>query len=315
MNPTVPFIHNLNSKDASTWLVALQSAIPFANICQVTDLFENELEKIEVAIVANPNPTDLLTLPNLKWIQSLWAGVEQLLDKSINDKISIVRLIDSELTETMAEAVLAWTLYLHRNMPQYTKQQVKKEWVRHDVLMASEQTIGILGMGHLGLRAAQRLHDNGFNVLGWNRGKNLLDLGIETLSGYEGLSKIAACSDVIVILLPLSPLTHGLLNQHFFNDLKHGASLINFARAAIVDEQALVKALDTRQLKHAVLDVFLSEPLPKNDSLWANPHVTILPHISAPTNKQTASQVVAKNLKAYFDSNEIPKRVSREKGY
>jgi glyoxylate/hydroxypyruvate reductase A len=313
MNPLVPFVHSLTEKDASAWRMALQSAMPNINICQLENLSTSERESVEVAIVANPNPTDLLSLPYLKWVQSLWAGVERLLDELSNKEISIVRLIDPQLAATMGEAVLAWSLYLHRNMPEYARQQAKQEWIQHDVVMASERTIGILGLGHLGTEAAKRLQDNGFKVLGWNSGKDVPN--IETFSGEDGLLKIAALSDIVVVLLPSTPQTRNLLDTHFFSQLKHGSSLINFARANIIDTKALVKRLETRQIRHAVLDVFLHEPLSKTDPLWKNHYITILPHISAPTNKDSASQVVAKNLRAYFDSNKIPQAISRETGY
>lgn len=313
MNPIVPFVQSLSEKDASAWYEVLQAAMPNVKICKLSDLSEHELESVSVAIVANPNPSDLLCLPNLKWVQSLWAGVERLLDEISNEEISIVRLVDPQLSKTMAEAVLAWTFYLHRNMPEYAKQQNKKEWLQRDVVLASKRTVGILGLGHLGAEAARRLLNNGFKVLGWNSGKKLPD--IECFSRNEGLLKIAALSDIVVVLLPSTPQTQGLLDKHFFTHLKHGASLINFARANIVDTNALVKGLETRQINHAVLDVFLNEPLEKTDPLWDNPDITILPHISAPTNRDTASQIVAKNIEAYFESNKIPQAVSRKIGY
>lgn len=313
MNPIVPFVQNLYEKDASAWHKALQASMPNVKICKISDLSEDELNSVNVAIVANPNPADLSCLPNLKWIQSLWAGVERLLDEIKNEEISIVRLIDPQLSKTMAEAVLAWTFYLHRNMPEYAKQQNNKEWLQHDFVPASKRTVGILGLGHLGAEAARRLLDNGFKVIGWNSGKKQPD--IECFSGDEGLLKIAALSDIVVVLLPSTPQTKGLLSKQFFAHLKHGASLINFARANIIDTNALVKGLETRQINHAVLDVFLNEPLEKTDPLWDNPNITILPHISAPSNRDTASQIVAKNLNAYFNSNKIPEAVSRKIGY
>jgi glyoxylate/hydroxypyruvate reductase A len=313
MNPIVPFVQNLNEKDASAWHEVLQIAMPNVKICKISDLSKHELKSISVAIVANPNPADLLCLPNLKWVQSLWAGVERLLDEISNEEISIVRLIDPQLSKTMAEAVLAWTFYLHRNMPEYAKQQNKKEWLQRDVVLASKRTVGILGLGHLGAEAARRLLDNGFKVLGWNSGKKLPD--IKCFSGDDGLLKIASLSDIVVVLLPATPKTKGLLDKHFFAYLKPEASLINFARANIIDTNALVKRLETRQINHAVLDVFLNEPLEKTDPLWENPNITILPHISAPTNRDTASQIVAKNIKAYFKSSKIPQAVSRKIGY
>ncbi len=309
----VPFIHRLTKKDELDWLKEFQKAMPNINICSTETLSKKERKSVEVAIIANPRPIDLMDLPNLKWVHSLWAGIEHLLDELTNDKISIVRLIDPQLAETMAEAVLAWTLYLHRNMPEYIQQQRKKEWKKHDGAMASETTIGILGLGQLGQKAVERLKDNGFKVLGWNRGKRISDL--ETLKGYDGLLEVASLSDILVILLPSTPKTRGILDSNFFSKIKQGASIINFARANIIESKSMLDALSTRRLKHAVLDVFLNEPLSETSPFWNNPYITVLPHISAPTNKHTASKIVAKNIKLYFKSNKIPQSVSRQIGY
>jgi glyoxylate/hydroxypyruvate reductase A len=271
--------------------------MPKMNIRPITDISETERNSVEVAIVANPDPADLSALPNLKWVQSLWAGVEKLLGELPDDQIAIVRLIDPQLAETMAEAVLAWTLYLHRDMPKFAVQQAEREWKQHDVPMASDRTIGILGLGHLGQKAANRLP------------------GVETLSENSGLLEITKRVDIIIVLLSSTPQTRGLLDHHLIEGMKSGVSLINFARADIIDTDALTKGLEDHRIEHAVLDVFLSEPLPKTDPLWNNPHVTVLPHISAPTNKHTASQVVAENLLSYFASKEIPLAVSRQDGY
>ncbi|MCP3674533.1 MAG: glyoxylate/hydroxypyruvate reductase A [Gammaproteobacteria bacterium] len=314
MNHLVPFVHNLPNDNESAWLSILRTAMPKMDIRPIRDISEKDRNSVEVAIVANPAPADLSALPNLKWIQSLWAGVEKLLGELPDDQIAIVRLIDPQLAETMAEAVLAWTLYLHRNMPKYAMQQTQREWKQHDVLMASERTIGILGLGHLGKKSANRLHQNGFKVVGWSRSAKKLP-GVETFNGDSGLLEIAKQVDIIVVLLPSTPQTRGLLEHHFFENMKPGASLINFARADIINADALTKGLEDRRIEHAVLDVFLNEPLPKTDPLWNNPHVTVLPHISAPTNMHTASQIVAENLLTYFTSKEIPLAVSRQDGY
>jgi len=101
----------------------------------------------------------------------------------------------------------------------------------------------------------------------------------------------------------------------FFADMKPGASLINFARGDILVQDALTAGLEARRVDHAVLDVFMVEPLPETDLLWSNPNVTILPHISAPTNKRSASAVVARNLTTYFTDRRMPVPVSRDAGY
>jgi len=314
MNHIVPFIHNLVEDDASSWLKTLQITMANINIRFIKDISESERNSVEVAIVANPNPAELSALPNLKWVQSLWAGVERLISELPDNQIGIVRLVDPHLAETMTEAVLAWSLYLHRDMQKYTVQQYKHQWRPHDVSLASDRTIGVLGLGHLGQKAAERLHHNNFKVLGWSRSIKSIP-GINTMSGDNGLLEIIRCADIIVILLPSTPQTHGLLSQHLIKKLKPGVSLINFARADIIDEYALTQGLENRRIEHAVLDVFPEEPLPKSNPLWSNPHVTVLPHISAPTNKLTASQIAADNIKTYFTSKKVPVTVSRTNGY
>lgn len=314
MKPIVPFIHSLSVENEIAWRHALQLAVPEVDIRLWSDLSEVDKSSAEVAIVANPDMAELEDCPNLKWVQSLWAGVEGLIKEFQNRNITIVRLVDPQLADTMAEAALAWTLYLHRDMPLYAGQQTKMLWKQHPLPLASDRVVGVLGLGHLGSISAKRLHENGFGVLGWSRTKKELD-DIETLTGEDGLIEIARRVDILLVLLPLTPQTKGLVSPQLIGHLKPGSSLINFARADIVDSQALTKALETRHIAHAVLDVFLTEPLPQSDPLWANQHVTVLPHISAPTNKVAASKVVADNMRNYFDKNIIPEGVSRHQGY
>lgn len=314
MKPIVPFVHSLNDAQALAWLDAMRSAAPQLDFRLLSDVSAPERKKVEVAVVANPDPAALADLPRLKWVQSLWAGVERLLQEMPDPTVEIVRLVDPQLGETMAEAVLAWTLYLHRAMPNYIAQQRERLWVQHELPTAAERTVGLLGLGHLGIRALDRLKQNGFAVQGWSRSAKKIQ-GVATFSGTEGLVEIARQSDILVALLPLTPQTRWLLGHQFFSHMRTGASLINFARGDIIVQDALAEALNERRVNHAVLDVFSVEPLPATDPLWSNPYVTILPHISAPTNKRSASAVVAKNLTIYFIDRQMPVPVSRDTGY
>lgn len=314
MKPIVPFVHNLTDGLAGEWTQALQRAAPTLDIRAPATLNQAECEAVKVAIVANPDPAHLAAFPNLIWVQSLWAGVERLLREMPREDIQIARLVDPQLAETMAEAVLAWSLYLHRDMPRYAAQQAQQLWQQHHLPTPSERCIGVLGLGHLGQKSAQRLRQNGFNVIGWSRSpKSLPD--VTTYHGADGLARLAAQTDILVVLLPSTPQTRGLLDSGFFGVLKPQASLINFARGDIIDNTALLQALDTGQVDHAVLDVFPVEPLPRSDPFWTHPKVTVLPHISAPTNKTTASGIVARNLNLYFSTGQMPETVSREAGY
>ena len=122
-------------------------------------------------------------------------------------------------------------------------------------------------------------------------------------------------ADILVLLLPLTDATRGLIGADALARMKPGASLINFGRGALVDDAALLARLDAGLLEHAVLDVFAVEPLPEGSPFWAHPRVTVLPHISAPTNVASAAQIVADNLRRYFRDGTIPRAVDRRAGY
>ena len=310
----IPFVSRLNETEENRWLHIFHKAMPDAQIKKIAGLSESEKRQVEVAIVANPNPDELSSLSNLKWVQSLWAGVERLISELPDESIKIVRLSDPQLAITMAEAVLAWSLYLHRNMPLYQKQQQQKQWQKHEVLLPSERTISILGLGLLGKSAAKKLIQQNFNVCGWSRTKTEIE-GVETFSGMENLKQVLEKSNILIILLPLTAETENLLNEESLSYLPDRASIINFARSRIIDHQALLNHLDTRHISHAVLDVFDTEPLPQTSPFWDHPSITVLPHISAPTNMKTASDIVAENINQFIDTGDIPQSVNRGQGY
>ncbi|MFS2117197.1 NAD(P)-dependent oxidoreductase, partial [Herbaspirillum frisingense] len=153
-----------------------------------------------------------------------------------------------------------------------------------------------------------------FPVAGWSRSPRQLD-GVETFSGMQGLTQLLSRSDILVCLLPLTHDTRGLLDAARLALLPPQAQLINFARGPIIDDGALRQALDAGQLKHAVLDVFATEPLPPASWQWTHPAVTVLPHCSAPTDAATASAIVAGNIRYYRESGVIPANVDLGRGY
>jgi glyoxylate/hydroxypyruvate reductase len=314
MKPLVPLIHGLNDQEEAIWLTALRDAAPELEIVAGHALTPEQSTRAQVALVANPDPVHLANLPNLVWIHSLWAGVERLMPAISGTHLKVARLVDPVLTETMAEAVLSWSLYLHRDMPRYATQQRDKLWQQWPAPRPHERTIGVLGLGQLGAASARILARHGFEVLGWSRSPKCLD-GVTTFHGQDGLTSLLQKADIVVALLPVTPETTGLLSAKRLGQMKQGASLINFARGAILDHEALVACLDIGGLNHAVLDVFLQEPLSADSPLWAHPKITILPHISAPTNKKSAAQQVTGRILAWHTIGTLPAFVEEQLGY
>ena len=310
----IPFISQLAKNEQVLWLQALNEALPGESIILADDVPHDQKHLCTLAIVANPDLATLSQFKNLHWLHSVWAGVEKLMATLQTSAIKVVRLVDPMLSQTMAEAVLAWSLYLHRDMPTYTRQQQKTQWLQQAYVPASQRRIGILGLGELGCVSAMQLKSNGFQVMGWSRSAKTL-AGISTFSGESGLAEMAAQSDILICLLPLTPATKGIVNSALLNKMPKGSSVINFARGGIIATDDLLKALDNKQIKHAVLDVFEQEPLSSHSELWQHPNITVLPHISAPTNMNSACTIVANNITHYRQTGQLPECVDKVKGY
>jgi glyoxylate/hydroxypyruvate reductase A len=314
VTPPIPFVANPDYRFTGEWLAALRRAMPGECIMPLDDLDAAAKAESMFAVVINPLPEDVRQLPRLEWVHSVWAGVERLVTDLADTELKIVRLIDPQLADTMAEAVLAWTLYLHRDMPLYAVQQRNRTWMPLDYTPAQEKTVALLGLGALGEAAARRLLEAGFNVCGWSRTRKTL-AGVECFAGEPELPAMLAKANILVCLLPLTAGTNGLLNAERLSHIPPGASLINFARGSIIPDGALRTCLDDHRVKHAVLDVFSVEPLPPEAWQWAHPCVTVLPHISAPTDRRTASAIIARNIDQYRKTGQIPEHVDRTRGY
>ncbi|XQW86236.1 2-hydroxyacid dehydrogenase [Thalassotalea piscium] len=314
MSIVIPFISQLAQEEKEQWLSVLNHKLTPNRVVLTTEMTAEEIIDASIAIVANPDPSELKPFSNLVWVQSLWAGVDRLLKELPQPSFKLARLEDPRLSQTMAEAVLTWTLYLHRQIPQYLAQQKQCQWLQHQVVSAAEQNIGILGLGRLGQESAQRLKDNGFNVSGWSRSPKSLE-GLNCFSGKKGLDEMLTDTHILVVLLPLTVETNELIDSVLLKKLPKGASIINFARGDIIKTEDLIAALDSEHLSHAVLDVFVQEPLPSSDKLWQHDKITVLPHVSAPTNVYSASEVVCQNIENYLQQGILPNTVDIDRAY
>jgi glyoxylate/hydroxypyruvate reductase A len=311
---SLALVTRLDAAEDGAWLAALSAAMPEETIAPFRAIAPARRGDVDVAIVADPDPADVAALPNLAFVQSLWAGVERLASELGPDAPPIVRLVDPEMARTMAGAALAWTLYLQRDMPAYARQQRDRVWRPLPYRKPSDMTVGLLGLGELGAAAAASLVVAGFRVVGWSRSPKSLP-GVRSFSGEDGLVATLGASDIVVCLVPLTSETLGLLDAGRFAAMKPGAALINLARGPVISTPDLLATLDAGRLSHAVLDVFDEEPLPASSPFWARPDVTVLPHVAAPTDLRTAASVVAENVRRYRAEGRIPDAVDRRRGY
>lgn len=302
---------DVGADEASSWRAALAAALPGERLVESKDAADD----IEVAIVANPRPGALAGLPRLRLIQSLWAGVDRLLaDPTLPAGVPIVRMVDPAMSAAMAETALWAVLALHRGFFRYARLQREGRWAPHGQRRADEQVVAVLGLGQMGRGTALRLAAQGYRVRGWSTRPTAIE-GIETHAGAAALDTLLAQADIVLNLLPLTPATRGLFDAARFARMKPGASLVNLARGAHVVEADLLVALDAGRLRHAVLDVFQTEPLPAGHAFWSHPRVTVLPHAAAQTDPRSAARVVAANLRAWRAGRPLANLVDRQRGY
>jgi glyoxylate/hydroxypyruvate reductase A len=295
------------------WAEQLREALPGETV--LTERSPEHDGSIEMALVANPGPGALQGLPRLKFIQSMWAGVDKLLrDDTIPSDLPLARMVDPAMNTAMAETALWAVLSLHRDHFAYAAQQRAGEWRILPQRRADEVRVAVLGLGEMGRTVALRLAANGYPVSGWSRSDALLP-GIDCFAGDTTLPAVLKQADIVINLLPLTARTHSLFNAETFTRMKKGASFVNLARGQHVVEADLLAVLNTGQLHHAVLDVFRTEPLPAGHALWSHPRVTVLPHAAAQTDPRSATAVAVANLKAWREGRPIPNLVNRARGY
>lgn len=286
----------------AAWWPRLQAALPDEQLLRDRDGGAGG-DSIDIALVANPPPGSLSGLPGLRLIQSLWAGVDRLLaDASVPVDVPLARMVDPAMSETMAQTALWAVMSLQRDHFAYAAQQRDRVWKPHPLRRADELTVAVLGTGQMGQAAARLLMQHGHRVLGWSRSSGPLEA-------------VLAHADVVVNLLPLTPQTRGLLHAGTFAQMPHGASLVNLARGAHVVEADLLDALASGRLRHAVLDVFSTEPLPAAHPFWSHPAVTVLPHVAAPTDPRSAARIAARNIEALRRGAPLEHLVDRARGY
>ncbi|HMD66944.1 MAG TPA: glyoxylate/hydroxypyruvate reductase A [Stellaceae bacterium] len=271
--------------------------------------------EIDYALVWRPEPGLLASLPNLKLILSLGAGVDHILcDPDLPGGVPIVRLVDPYMTDAMSEYIILQVLRLHRRDLEYRAQQESGIWLELDQKNAAERAVGILGFGALGENAARKLKGLGFDVALWGRRQRTVE-GLLGYAGNAGLPALLGRSEILVCLLPLTPETEGILNARTLAMLPKGAALINAARGGHLVEEDLLAALASGHLSAAVLDVFRDEPLPAAHPFWHHPRIVVTPHVAATTHPPTAAPIILDNIRRLEEGRPLLNRIDPAQGY
>jgi len=265
-----------------------------------------------IVYAPNSDVQDFTPFTRAKAVLNLWAGVENVVGNQ-SLRIPLARMVDDGLTRGMVEWVTGHVLRHHLNTDLHVLEQ-DGIWRRDCPPLAPDRPVAILGLGALGQACARALSGLGFDVTGWSRSpKNLPDM--TCLNGNEGLHKALSYAEIIVLLLPFTPNTENIINAKTLALMPKGAVIINPGRGQLIEDEALLEALDKGQIKHATLDVFRHEPLPPDHPYWGHKNVTVTPHIAAETRAETAAKVIAENVRRGEAGESFLYLVDRKLGY
>ncbi|MFD0858639.1 2-hydroxyacid dehydrogenase [Roseovarius aquimarinus] len=252
-------------------------------------------EEVDYIVLAPNGPVqDFTPYTRCKAALNLWAGVENIIGNPTLH-MPLARMVDHGLTRGMVEWVTGHVLRHHLGMDAHIHGQ-DGQWRKHIPPLAEERRVTMLGLGELGAACADALRYLGFDVTGWSRSQKDLP-GIRCLAGEDGLKEALERAEILVLLLPKTADTENLLDAEAIARMPRGAIIVNPGRGPLIDDDALLAALDAGHIAHATLDVFRTEPLPQGHPYWAHPSVTVTPHIASETRDETASQVIAENIR------------------
>ncbi len=265
-----------------------------------------------VIYAPNPEFRDFSSCTRAKAVMSLWAGVEDIISNQTLTQ-PLTRMVDPGLTEGMVEWVVGHALRHHLGMDAHIVNP-DHVWRFDPPPLARDRRITILGLGELGGACASALAALNFSVTGWSRRPKSID-GVICRYGPDGLASALDGAEILILLLPLTPATHDLLDTQTLALLPDGAFILNPGRGQLIDDDALLAALNAGRIAHATLDVFREEPLPSGHPYWTHKRVTVTPHQASETRPASASGLIAENIRRCEAGEPLLHLVDRRSGY
>ena len=292
------------------WLAGLRAALPQARV----ELWQAGAGPADYAVVWAPPQQFFDEQPQLKAVFVIGAGVDALLKLRLPPNVSFVRLDDAGMAVQMAEYVCHAVIRHFRELDRYAEDISQGRWTFHKPRHRADFPVGIMGLGVLGQRVAQALTHFEFPVNGWSRTAKNLD-SVHGFHGAQQFNAFLAASRILVNLLPLTSETINIMNRDTLSRLQPAGYVINVARGAHLVDDDLLVLLDSGQLAGATLDVFRTEPLPPVHPFWRHPRITITPHTSARTLRDTSIAQIAGKMAALERGEPVAGLVDVGRGY
>ena len=260
-------------------------------------------------------PAGLLrAFPALRWVQVTGAGIDHFLGREdLPDDVVLTRSL-GRFGLQVAEYVVGYLLHGLLDIAAYRERQTRHAWERGERPLLADSTIGIMGLGSLGLPTARTLAALGTRVVAATRSGNPAE-GVDQVFGFDTWREMLPQCDALVLAIPLTDETEGMIDAAALAALPPGAVLINVARGALIDDDALIDALDRGHLSAAVLDVFSEEPLPEDHPLWKRSGAWITPHIAAPSEFDAMIDEFVANYERFVAGRALINVVDRRRGY
>lgn len=292
------------------WLQGLSAALPGADV----SVWQPGAPQADYAVVWAPPQQFMDEQPTLKALFNIGAGVDALLKLRLPPQARVVRLDDAGMAVQMAEYVCHAVIRHFRELDAYEDDMAAGRWAYRKPRLRSEFAVGVMGLGVLGERVAQAVAQFEFPVNGWSRSPKAI-AGVRAFTGAEQFNDFLAATRVLVNLLPLTPDTAGVINQHTLVRLQPEAYVINVARGDHLVEEDLLAAIASGHVAGATLDVFRTEPLPKGHAFWNHPQITVTPHTSARTLREESIAQIARKIGALQRGEAIAGVVDPVRGY
>jgi glyoxylate/hydroxypyruvate reductase A len=291
----------------------LRQALPDEDIRVAAD--PGNPEDIDICMVFRMKPGYLKPFANLRLISATGAGVDHyLLDPHLPRDIPLVRIVDANFAAMMADYVMSWVLFHHRQLGDIIESQKRHEWVFRPLRPAADVTVGVMGLGQMGTVTAQRLAAQGYAVRGWARSRHTI-AGVTAFAGSDEFAEFLGKSEILVNLLPLTDATRGILRQSTFDAMPRGSVVISAGRGGHLNEADLCAALASGRLRAATVDAFAQEPLPPEHPLWEQRNLYITPHCSSTASLDTIVEGFAANVRRFRRGEPLLNRVDHARGY